>query len=149
MHAYTHACLATYIHIYIHKYMHMYVHTYMHGDLCMSNTDIQTNACIHTYIHTYIILLTHFCLETYIILELSFIQFLDLHIFSILVFPKFHFFGNMEIWKYRNSADLVDTVSIIEKYLLLFSILIRFIHISLLYNSTVVTAKILGQNSAG
>ena len=57
-----------------------------------------THACMNTYIQ-----LIHFCLETYNFRIKYF------HNYQICIFPKFPFIGNMQVWKYRNSANAVIT----------------------------------------
>ena len=141
-HIYMHATyMYVCIHTYMHKYKQAYIHTYRLTDVCMYSyiyawiqTCMETHpcliqtvrqrlmfaykhACMHTYIHT-----THTFLprNIYIILELS--------ISGIFRFAYFQYFNIsrisilLEIWKYRNSENMVISTSLIDSYLLLFSI---------------------------
>ena len=128
-----HSCISSYIqaylhayNMYVHLYSYIYIYIYIHGNLCMSNTNIQTvtfahkPAFIHTYLHTYIY---NFGVQ-------------DLHNFqiplllSISRFPEFSYFwkyGNLIILEIKKFANMVISTSVLPNYSLLFSVQLKLI----------------------
>ena len=109
--------------MYLQTWRVIYVCTDNHADtwVCLQ-TGMQ--GFIHVYIHiTYIFLPRDLC--NFRLKEFS--KFSDLHISSMSRSQNFHTSGNIEIWKYRNSTNMVIITSLIDNYFSLFSILLEFI----------------------
>ena len=125
-----HTCIHTYTYIYIHihvclpiyKDMYVYIQTYRLIDACAC-----TYICIYTYIETHLCLIQICRLDTCLPVSIckchtfqprniyNFIV-MHLHYFHICKFPQFPYFYNV-----HTTGNMVNSSSLIDSYLLLFS----------------------------
>ena len=109
----------------------------------MPNADIQTatHVCLQKCMHTFI-QCKHFILELYVTLELSVATILDVLVYSISRISML-----LDIWKFWKYVNY--HISQWQLPFTVFCIIAILFYTSILYNSPLVTAKILSQVSTG